>query len=117
MKAIVNFLFELGTLRKTARGHRQILLTDDLSDNTASHSYRVAMIGFFLAKLEKANVEKVLSLCLFHDTGEARSGDQNWVHKLFVTTHEDEIAASQLGSLPFDLLSLYRVYAYWQSGS
>lgn len=110
MKAIVNFFYELGTLRKTARGHRQTLLTDDLSDNIASHSYRVAMIGYFLAKMEKANIEKVLSMCLFHDTGEARSGDQNWIHKLFVTTHEDEIAASQLGSLPGKPLDLYHEY-------
>ncbi len=109
---IANFFYELGTMRKTARGHRQTLLTDDLSDNIASHSYRVTAIGYFLAKLEKANVEKVLTMCVFHDTGEARSGDQNWIHKLFVTTHEDEIAQGQPASLPQgkELMAIYSEY-------
>ena len=51
-KKIVNFLFEIGTLRKIPRAHQQVLLTQDLSDNIASHSYRVAMIAWFLAKME-----------------------------------------------------------------
>lgn len=100
-KILANFFFELGTLRKTARSHRQTLLTDDLSDNISSHSYRVTMIGWFLAHLEKADPYKVVTMCLFHDTGEARSGDQNWVHKKFVKVFEDEIHDGQLKGLPF----------------
>lgn len=97
---LANFFFELGTLRKTARSHRQTLLTDDLSDNISSHSYRVTMIGWFLANLENADPYKVVTMCLFHDTGESRSGDQNWVHKKFVKVFEDEIHDDQLKSLP-----------------
>ena len=96
-----NFFFELGTLRKLARAHRQTLLTDDLSDNIASHSYRVVMIGWFLANLEQVDPYKVVTMCLFHDTGESRSGDQNWVHKKFVKVFDDEIHDSQLKTLPF----------------
>jgi 5'-deoxynucleotidase YfbR-like HD superfamily hydrolase len=59
-RKIVNFLFEAGTLRKIARSHRQTLFTNDLSDNIASHSYRVTLIAYILAILEKADVEKVL---------------------------------------------------------
>ena len=105
MKAISNlamFLYEAGTLRKTARAHRQTLLTDDLSDNIASHSFRVALIAFFLAKLEKANSNKALLMALFHDIPEARSGDQNWVHKKYVKVFEEEIIADQLKGLPGD---------------
>lgn len=100
-KILANFFFEVGTLRKLARSHRQALLTDDLSDNISSHSYRVTMIGWFLAHLEKADPYKVVTMCLFHDTGEARSGDQNWVHKKFVKVFEDEIHDGQLKGLPF----------------
>jgi 5'-deoxynucleotidase YfbR-like HD superfamily hydrolase len=49
---IVNFLYEIGTMRKLMRIHRQVLLTDDASDSIASHSYRVAIISWFLAKEE-----------------------------------------------------------------
>ena len=101
LEKLANFFFEVGTLRKTARSHRQGLLTDDLSDNIASHSYRVAVIGYFLAKLAKADADKVMKICLFHDVGESRSGDQNWIHKRYVKVFEEEISNDQLKPLPF----------------
>ena len=101
-KRLASFLFEVGTMRKLLRMHRQTLLTDDMSDNIASHSYRVAIIGWFLAKLEKVDLYKVVMMCLLHDLGEVRSGDHNWVHKRYVKIFEDEIKEEQLGTLPFD---------------
>ncbi|MBI1871985.1 HD domain-containing protein [Candidatus Collierbacteria bacterium] len=101
LKKLAGFFYEIGTLRKTARSHRQTLLTDDLSDNISSHSYRVTIIGYFLAKLVKADVNKVVQMCLFHDVSESRSGDQNWIHKRYVKVFEDEIAHEQLEPLPF----------------
>jgi len=107
-----DFFFELGTLRKLVRSHRQTLLTDDLSDNISSHSYRVTVIGYFLACLAKADVAKVIQMCLFHDVSESRSGDQNWIHKRYIKVFEDEISRDQFGDLPFgkDILALGREY-------
>lgn len=92
---LTNLFFEVGSLRKLARSHRQTLLTDDLSDNIASHSYRVAVISYFLAKEEGADPYKTLLMALFHDVSEARSGDQNWVHKRYVKVFDDEILKDQ----------------------
>lgn len=92
---IIKFLYEIGTLRKIARSHRQNLYTDDLSDNIASHSYRVTMIGYVLSILEKVDTNKVIKMCLLHDTDETRSNDQNWVHKKYVKVFEDEIQLDQ----------------------
>jgi putative hydrolase of HD superfamily len=100
-RKIVDFLFEIGTMRKLARIHRQTLLTDDLSDNIATHSYRTAIIGWHLAKMEGADPYKTIMMCLFHDVPEARSGDHNWVHKKYVKIFEDEIIKDQLGTLPY----------------
>lgn len=100
LKKSANYLFEIGTLRKIARGHRQSLLTDDLSDNISSHSYRVSWIGWILAKMEKADPYKVLLMCLAHDTSEARSGDQNWIHKKYVKVFEEEIIKDQIEGMP-----------------
>ena len=100
IQKLASFFYEIGTLRKIARAHRQTLMTDDLSDNIASHSYRVTMIGYFLAKLEKAKADEVVLMCLFHDTSEARSGDMNWVHKRYVKVYENEITKEQLKDLP-----------------
>jgi len=97
---LVNFFFETGSLRKVVRAHRQTLLSDDLSDNIASHSFRVTIIGYFLAQLEKADANKVLTMCLFHDLAETRSGDQNWVNKKYVKVFENEIQKDQISNLP-----------------
>lgn len=111
-KILANFFFEVGTLRKLARSHRQTLLTDDLSDNISSHSYRVTVIGYFLAKLSNADVVKVVLMCLFHDVSESRSGDQNWINKRYVKVYEDEITKDQLSPLPFsdELMELNHEY-------
>ena len=98
---IVNFLYELGTMRKLMRMHRQVLLTDDMSDSITSHSYRVAMISWFLAKEEGADPYKTVMMGLLHDVGEIRSNDHNWVHKKYIKIFEDEISKEQLGSLPY----------------
>lgn len=88
-------------MRKLMRMHRQTLLTDDMSDSIASHSYRVSIIGWYLAKKEKADVYKTVMMCLLHDLAEVRSGDHNWIHKKYVKVFEDEIREEQLGTLPY----------------
>ncbi len=108
---IARFLYEVGTLRRLPRIHCQTLLENDLTDNIASHSFRVALTGWQLAKLEKADPYKTAILCLVHDLAEIRSNDHNWIHKRYVKVFEDEILADQLGTLPdkglFDLATEY----------
>ena len=98
---IADFLFEVGTMRRLQRIHRQTLLVDDSSDTIASHSYRVALIGWHLAKLAEADPYKTTMMCLVHDLNEIRSNDHNWVHKRYVKVFDEEITKDQLGSLPF----------------
>ncbi len=109
---LAKFLFEVGTLRRLPRIHRQTLLIDDTSDTIASHTFRVALIGWHLAKLEGADPYKVVMMCLLHDLGEARSNDHNWIHKRYIKIFEDEIMNDQLGGHPdgelFAIASEYR---------
>lgn len=97
---IADFFFELGTMRKLLRSHRQLLLTDDLSDNIASHSFRVTMIGWFLAKEENVDPYKVVMMCLLHDMEEVRTMDHNYLHKRYVQSFPDIVDKEQLGTLP-----------------
>lgn len=99
-KKLASYLYEMGSLRKIARSHRQNLLTDDLSDNIASHTFRVALIAYFLAKLEGVDSGKTVLMGLIHDNEESRCGDQNWIHKSYVKVFEEEIREGQLGGLP-----------------
>jgi len=99
-RKLASYLYEAGSLRKIARSHRQNLLTDDLSDNIASHTFRVTLIAYFLAKLEKVDSGKVMLMGLIHDSEESRCGDQNWIHKSFVKVYEEEIREGQFKELP-----------------
>jgi putative hydrolase of HD superfamily len=112
IKKLVSFFFEIGNLRKVIRAHQQTLLSFDLSDTIASHSFRVTLIGYFLAGELKADVDKVIKMCLLHDLEETRSSDHNWVHKRYVKVYEDEIRYDQLKDLPNskELLKLSKEY-------
>lgn len=99
-RRIVGLLFETGTLRKIQRSHQQTFLTSDPSDNIAAHSYRVCVIGLVLAHLVKdAHPERVLTMCLLHDLIETRTGDQNWIHKTYVSVDEAAIREEQFAPL------------------
>jgi len=95
---IVNFFFEIATLRRLTRSHRQMI--QDVSDNISDHSFRVAVIGMILAELEKTDTNKVLKMCLFHDIAEARTGDANSINQQYLDIHEREAIKDQVSKLP-----------------
>ena len=99
IKKLTSFFFEIGNLRKILRAHQQMLLSYDLTDTIASHSFRVALIGYFLAKELRADTDKVIKMCLLHDLEESRSMDHHWVSKRYVKIFEDEIRKEQLSKL------------------
>ena len=63
--------------------------------NISEHVFRVTMIAWIIAVAEKANVEKVLKICLIHDVAESRTGDIAFLHREYVTRHE-ELAAEHI---------------------
>jgi putative hydrolases of HD superfamily len=95
---ITNFFFEIASLRRLTRSHRQVI--QEVSDNISDHSFRVAIIGMTLAKLEECDSDKVLKMCLFHDITEARVGDANFINKQYVDRHEHEALKDQMNGLP-----------------
>ncbi len=100
MKNLANFFFEVGMLKRTPRTGFQFLGSG--AESVAEHSFRTAIIGFTLARLnEKADVGKVLQLCLFHDIPEARTGDLNYVNKKYVKVDEQQVVADLAKTLPF----------------
>jgi putative hydrolase of HD superfamily len=100
MKNIVNFLFEIGILKKTPRSGFQFLGTGN--ESVAEHTFRVAVIAYLLAKNEpKADMQKVVLMSLFHDFHEARTGDHNYVHKRYVTVDENKAVNDLARKLSF----------------
>ena len=107
---IANFFFEIATLRRLTRSHRQMI--SEVSDNISDHSFRVAIIGMILANLEQCDENKVLKMCLFHDVAEARTGDANFINQQYLVLHEEEARKDQLEGLPvaLSILNLLKEY-------
>ncbi len=95
---IADFLFEIGTLRNMKRMHCQTL--PQANDTIASHSFEAAITGIILAKMEKADENKVLKMCLFHDIAEARTGDANFMHSHYAEMEEAGAVKDQLSGTP-----------------
>lgn len=81
LKRTADFLFEVSMLRRTPRTGYQFLGTG--AENVAEHSFGTAVIGYVLAGMAGADQAKTVLLCLFHDLHEARTGDFNYVNKLY----------------------------------
>jgi putative hydrolase of HD superfamily len=100
LKHIINFFFELGMLKKTPRSGFQFLGSG--SESVAEHVFRVATIGFTMARLDKqADAFTVVRMCLFHDIPESRTGDMNYVNKHYVDVREDQVVKDLAKTLPF----------------
>ena len=81
---LVDFINEVGMLRFTPRTGYQFLGTGQ--ENVAEHSHRTAVIGYALAKVAGADPARTALLCLFHDLAEARTGDFNYVNRIYNNT-------------------------------
>ena len=112
MDRLVEFLFEVGMLKRTPRSGWQFLGSG--SETVAEHVFRVAMIAFVLGRLDDSvDADHVVKLALVHDLPEARTGDLNYVNQKYVTADEERAAADMSAGLPFadelrGLLAEYR---------
>ncbi|MDZ7762012.1 MAG: HD domain-containing protein [Desulfovermiculus sp.] len=107
-KALTDLLFEVGMLRHTPRTGYQFLGSG--GESVAEHGFRTTVIGFVLAQLAGADWTKVVLMCLFHDLHEARTGDFNYVNKLYNTSRDEQAlsdawAGTGLGQDVLDVLA------------
>lgn len=100
LKAIADFLFEVGMLKRTPRSGFQFLGTG--KETVAEHSLRCAVIGYALARMgDGLATDKIVLMCLFHDLVEARTGDLNYVNKKYVKADEGAALRDMTAELPF----------------
>src|SRR5688572_13910707 len=86
-KRDIDFLFEIGSLRKIPRAWQQIL--SGKVQNISEHIFRTTMIAWIIGVAEKADVQKIIKMCLLHDVAESRTGDIAFMHRDYVTRHEE----------------------------
>ncbi len=110
-KRSIEFLFEVGMLKKSPRTGYQFLGSG--GESVADHSFRTAVIGYVLAFQEPdADRNKVVMMCLFHDLSEARSGDHNYMSKKYVKVDEESAVRDQLRDLLFgnEIMALFHEF-------
>ncbi len=100
MKKIIDFLYETGQLKRVRRSGWWLINIDD-PESVAEHSHRAAVIGYFLARLEKVDVYKVVLMCVFNDIHEARLNDLHKVGHRYINFKGAEAKAhtEQLSAL------------------
>jgi len=99
LSKITHFLFEVGMLKRTPRSGYQFLGSG--GESVADHCFRTAVIGYVLSRLAGVEPHRVTLMCLFHDLPEARTGDQNYMNKKYVTAHEERALEDQIRHLHF----------------
>lgn len=104
---IVDFFNEVGMLRLTPRSGYQFLGSGQ--ESVAEHSFRVAVMGYVLARMAEADVARTTFLCLFHDLAEARTGDLNYVNRIYNNTNARRAMADSVDGtgLEQDILPLW----------
>ncbi len=100
MKRIAEFMLEASFLKHMPRTGYQYLGTG--RESVAEHVYSATMIAYVLAQLTpEANAQRLISMCLFHDLPETRTGDLNYVQKQYVKPDDNKALADALEDLPF----------------
>jgi putative hydrolase of HD superfamily len=106
----INFLFEIGNLRHVARTWNQFGGLNVANDT--DHSFRTAMIAWLIAEREGVDTNRVVKMALIHDMQEIRTGDINYLQRLYVTRDEETAIVDQTAGLPIqnEMLELWREY-------
>jgi len=105
---IANFVYETNIHARTPRSGLWFLGSGNQS--VAEHLFHTAMIVFALCYFEpKADKNKAVLMALFHDIGEGRVSDQNYVHQRYGRPAEAEAVSDIAKSVPFgeEILNYY----------
>jgi putative hydrolase of HD superfamily len=108
---VADFFYEIGILQTMKRSGQDFLGSG--SQSVADHSFRVAMMGYTLAKMIGCDADKVLKMCMFHDLEESRTGDLNYLQQAYVRSDDEKALRHAVSGLPIekDVLDIIGEYA------
>jgi putative hydrolase of HD superfamily len=117
MKNIVNYIFEIGVLKRERHNGFKLIGIDN-PDSVAEHALRAAQIGYILTVLEnkkhgtEISPERVASILIFHDNGEVRIGDLHKVAARYIDSREAEKNSfvDQVKYLPEEFKNLVKYF-------
>lgn len=103
MKRDLEFLFEIGRLRFYQRSWQRFFNTR--VSNDAEHTFRVVWLALMIAKKESGNDvdrEKIMKMALVHDINESRSGDVDYISRLYTEQKEEDAIEDMLEDTVFE---------------
>ena len=104
MKKITNLVYEAAVVKRMQRTGWQIL--GDNAEGVGEHTFMTSVIAYFLAKQIKANMETVLTMAVFHDFHEARTGDLDKIATFYMTRDQDKANRDIFAGIDDGLLQL-----------
>jgi putative hydrolases of HD superfamily len=100
MERIAELLFQAYQLKHTQRTGYQFLGIGQ--ESVAEHSFATTFIAYILSQLEpQADSRRLMAMCLVHDLPEARTGDLNYVQKMYVQADNGKAVADTVVDLAF----------------
>ncbi len=103
-KELLDLFAEAGLLKRVRRSGWWVIGIKD-AETVADHSFRCAVIGYIMAKMEGACTNTVTMMCLFNDLHEARINDFHKVTIRYIDYKKAEEKAfrEQIEYLPKDI--------------
>ncbi len=104
MGDIVKYLFEAGQLKRVRRSGWWMIGVEH-PESIAEHSFRAAIVGYLIGKMEGVDANKVALMALFNDMHEARLNDLHKVGHRYIDFRKAEKKAfeEQVERLPKDI--------------
>ena len=109
IERLAKLFFEAGQLKRLPRSGWSFAGIKH-PESVAEHSWRTALIGLFLAKIENADVSKVLKMCILHDLAETRTGDVNRVNDRYIEDKGEERAFEDILNFDSEFLQIAKEY-------
>lgn len=118
-KAITNLVYEAAVVKRMQRTGWQIL--GDNQEGVGEHTFMTSVIAYFLGKeiskgltLQNAgrdlNMETVLTMAVFHDFHEARTGDLDKIATFYMTRDQDKANRDIFKGIDDELLEILTIY-------
>lgn len=106
--SISHIIFEAAAVKKLKRAGFQILGNGE--ETLGEHAFTTSVIAYFLAKQLKADLQKVLTMSIFHDFHEARTGDVHKLQSLYVKRNQKKANEDIFGGIDDNVLKLLNEY-------
>ncbi len=122
-KSITNLVYEAAVVKRMQRTGWQIL--GDNEEGVGEHTFMTCVIAYFLGKeiskglslrdagrdlIKPVNMETVLTMAVFHDFHEARTGDLDKIAKFYMTRDQDKANQDIFKGVDDRLLATLDVY-------